>query len=170
MNSARDVLRAVLGVAWNVGLVAIVLAMIATMSAKNWNDSSGDAPANATPAVVSVSEVGKTRMTLEVGAGEPFSNYVLEDKEGKELLLVSYDRSGGLIVTLGQAFPIRPGYSAAADGTYNFEVAHGQFDYRLKLRPGAASGFMVTGPPYGTRESVNVTAEGKITREPLSVE
>ncbi|MDR3621733.1 MAG: hypothetical protein P4L85_20440 [Paludisphaera borealis] len=165
MKSARYALTAALGIVWNIGIVMIVLAMIVAMSSKNWTDSSADATENTPRSIISASDGEKTRAVLEVGAGKPFSNYVLEDKEGRELLLVTYSRSGSVIVTLGSAFPIRPGYSATVDGIYNLEVAHGGFEYRLKIRPGGTSGFTVSDPPYGGRKGVGVTAEGEFIQD-----
>lgn len=170
MKSARYALTAALGFVWNVGLAVIVLVMIVAMSSKNWNDSFADSPKNTARSIVSASDGEKTRAVLEVGAGKPFSHYVLEDKEGKELLLVTYSRSGSLIVTLGNNFPIRPGYSVTADGVYNFEVAHDGFDYRLKVRPGDTSGFTVRCPPHGDHKGVGVTAAGELIQDPLIVD
>ncbi|APW59170.1 hypothetical protein [Paludisphaera borealis] len=170
MRDARSVVTAALGIVWNMGIVVIVLAVLVAMSSKNWNDSFVDAPENTPQSIVSVSGADRARIALEVGEGKAYSHYILEDKEGKELLLVTYSRSGSLIVTLGEAFPIRPGYSATIDGFYNFVVANGGLDYRLKLRPGGSSGFTVSNRSEGLRDGLGVNVAGKLVHDPSVID
>jgi len=92
---------------------------------------------------VSKAAVETNRLVMSVGSGRSCAEYSLEDEEGRELLRVTYGRKGIVVVNLGDSFPIRPGFSAGLDGSYDFVVAHEGMDHRLKIRPGGPSKFTV---------------------------
>lgn len=84
-----------------------------------------------------------TRVKMAVGPGRSCSTYSLEDEQGRELLRVTYLRTGFVVVNLGETFPIRPGFSAGVDGNYEFVLAHEGVNHRLRVRPDGESGFTV---------------------------
>lgn len=83
------------------------------------------------------------RVKMKVSSDLPCAEYRLEDEQGREVLRVTYGRRGFVIVNLGEMFPIRPGFSAELDGTYDFSLIHEGVDHRLKVRPQGVSGFKV---------------------------
>jgi hypothetical protein len=94
---------------------------------------------------VSKAAVETTRMRMTVAPGRSCSDYSLEDEQGRELIRVTYGRTGFVNVTLGDAFPLRPGFSAGLDGLYDFVVAHDGMEHRLRIRPGGPSKFTIAG-------------------------
>jgi hypothetical protein len=92
---------------------------------------------------VSKAAVETTRVRMVVAPGRSCSDYSLEDEQGRELLRVTYLPKGVVNVTLGDAFPIRPGFSAGLDGRYDFVAAHDGMQHRLRIRPDGPSGFTI---------------------------
>jgi hypothetical protein len=122
-------------------LVATVLLSWTVSLERNGGDltSARDVPSS----LVSKSTIDPTRVRMEVGSGRPYSAYSLEDEEGRELIRVTYSRHGFVIVNLGEVFPLRPGFSARIDGSYDFVVDHEGVNHRLTIRPGGTSGFTI---------------------------
>jgi hypothetical protein len=87
--------------------------------------------------------VETTRVRMVVAQGRSCSDYSLEDEQGRELLRVTYVRTGFVNVTLGDAFPVRPGFSAGLDGLYDFVATHDGTVHRLRVRPGGPAGFTI---------------------------
>jgi hypothetical protein len=102
-----------------------------------------DAPRASRTSEVSKAVVETTRVRMIVAQGSSCSHYSLEDEQGRELLRVTYVPKGVVNVTLGDAFPIRPGFSAGTDGLYDFVAAHDGMEHRLRIRPGGPSGFTI---------------------------
>jgi hypothetical protein len=92
---------------------------------------------------VSEAAVETTRVRMIVAPGRSCSDYSLEDEQGREMLRVTYVPTGVVNVTLGDAFPIRPGFSAGLDGLYDFVASHDGTEHRLRIRPGGPAGFTI---------------------------
>lgn len=101
------------------------------------------APGDGRSSESSEAVVETTRLVMSVRPGRSCSEYALEDEEGRELLRVTYGRKGFVVVNLGDPFPLRPGFSAGLDGSYDFALTHEGMDHRLRIRPGGPSRFTV---------------------------
>jgi hypothetical protein len=119
---------AAVSLSWAIGVIAV--------------DGPG-APRASRTADVSEAAVETTRVRMVVAPGRSCSEYALEDEEGREFLRVTYVRKGFVNVTLGDAFPIRPGFSAGLDGQYDFVAAHDGMQHRLRIRPDGPAGFTI---------------------------
>jgi hypothetical protein len=103
---------------------------------------------------------------MTVREGNPYATYSLVDEGGEEVVQVTYVRSGGVVVRLGGGFPVRSSVSSQVDGAFEAAVNDGPVVYRLKIRPGGASGFSVADVPHGVREGLGIDREGKLVRDP----
>jgi hypothetical protein len=96
-----------------------------------------------------------TRVTMSVREGRLYATYLLEGGGGKEVVRVTYVRSGDVAVKLGDAFPVRPGFSARWDGTCVFAATDGDdVCYRLKMKPGGPSGFSISDAAHGVKDGL----------------
>jgi hypothetical protein len=150
------------------GAVVVVAAVQASMLLPLQVDRVGDSdpPADFRESVGQEFECETTDVNMRVAEGRPFSHYSLRDDEGKELLRVMYGRSGRVVVTWGEGFPVRAACSSTPGGPYSLDVVSDESYYRLVVRPEAASGFTVSGGPDGVRDGLGITRKGALVHGP----
>ncbi|MDR3620829.1 MAG: hypothetical protein P4L85_15870 [Paludisphaera borealis] len=167
MREARYALNAAYNLACWCAVVVVATALASSLSPPRVDhDGASDPPPELKQSVVSDFECETTEVGMHVAEGRLFSHYSLRDDEGKELLRVMYGRSGRVVVTWGESFPVKAACSAMPGGHYSMDVVSGESCYRLLVRPHAASGFTVSGGPDGVRDGLGVTPEGKLVHGP----
>jgi hypothetical protein len=151
--------------AFKVGALVVGMAWLAAIP-QAYRDRRGDAPAAATSALAAGPAADTIEVRMRPAEGRPYAFYSLQDEAGKELARVTYSLRG-LVVHLGEAFPARPGFSARADGSCDFVVAHGKIHYQFKLRPNGTSGLLILDDQQGDVDGLGVDRDGRLVRGPL---
>ena len=152
--------------------VVVMLALVAASWLLRVEAANGIVPkCDAPSSTASKSRVETTRVRMEIGSGRPFSLYRLEDEAGRELVRVTYGREGFIVINLGEVFPLRPGFSARIDGSYEFALTHEGVDHRLKVGPDGASGFQVISRSQPTVDpALKPSGGGASLNEPSAAE
>jgi hypothetical protein len=147
---AEYALTAACGVVRTCGVVVVATVLLSWLFSIEPDDGA-PGPHPASGALVSKSEIETTHVRLTRDSDKPFSTYSLEGEDGEEILRVTYVGRGDVVVNLGEAFPIRPGFSARRDGNYEFALTYDGVGHRLKVSPDDASGFRVVSRsgPFG---------------------
>jgi hypothetical protein len=160
MVRAGDVLRAAFSLAWKCGTVTMAVSLIAVMFASPRRFPGFDLPKAGAPATAAILGA-ETRVRMELPPGELVAKYSLVDERGDQLVQVSYFREGGVLVGLGEAFPVRPDFSAGRDGRCDFSVKHNDADYNLKLYPNGLSAVTIRDPREGDWHQFGISSEGE---------
>jgi hypothetical protein len=98
---------------------------------------------------------------MELPPGGFVAKYTLVDERGAPLVRVSYFREGGVLVGLGEAFPVRPDFSADRDGRCNFSAKYNDADYNLELFPNGLSAVTIQDPEEGGWHQFGISPEGR---------
>lgn len=81
----------------------------------------------------------KVQATLQVVAGSRTTQFVLCDKEGREIVELHLFESGDLVFRLGGHSPVHMGGSSAPDGKVALVVNAGGNGYEFKVRPNGSA-------------------------------
>jgi hypothetical protein len=166
MRGARYALIVAYNLAWMGATVLVAAGLISWNSPLESSESGSEPPREFHGAIGSEFQCETTEVRMGVAEGQPNSHYSLRDDEGKELLRVMYNRSGRVVVTWGEGFPVRAACSVMPGGAYEMSVRHGGSSYRLMVRPDATSGFTVSDSRFGVRDGLGVSPEGRLVHTP----
>jgi hypothetical protein len=128
----------------------------------------GESPSAAAPGsgpVTSSADGDKVRVVMDVGAGRRESTYVLEDREGADLVLVTYTRAGGVKIQCGSGLPFLAGGPAGANRAYEVEARHGRYLYRLGIRGNGSSDVSASGPADVVLGCLGITPAGEFVHD-----
>jgi hypothetical protein len=106
---------------------------------------------------------------MTVPAGVDSSNCSLVDEHGRQLLLATYRRDGGLKVRWGDAHPVQPVYSATPEGWLQFIVMEGPNRYEVTLDPAGVSGVRAFDVHNGRYHGLGYTKNGELVDDPWLV-
>lgn len=165
MKTAHFALVAAYEFAWKCGVIVIAIALLAAMTPKDRDFASTDSPGSVPQQVVSAAEGRNVEVNMEMAEGSYFSNCSLVDERGRELLHATYNRSGGLLVQWGEAFPVRPGCTATRDGRFQLDVMNDTIRCGLNIRQDGVMNFKALGSSLDDSRAPIAVEDGKLVDE-----
>lgn len=167
MNVVYSALAAAFEVAWKSGIIVVAIALIASMTSGEKGKASPESTEVDPAKEVATAPGGETnRVSMALPEGAFFSTCSLTDGEGNELIRATYDRTGGLWVHWGDAFPVQPAVTVTRRSAVEFTLRDRRALYHLRVRPQDASGLTISGPaPYG-RHGLGINESGEAVNDP----
>jgi hypothetical protein len=157
-------------VAWNCAVIAFVgLVLLGLVSPRR------DAPLSVEEergsGKAALREDGDVvRVSLDIARGDASSALVVEDREGREVVVVHLHRAGKFVLETGREAPVNAVVHATSDGGLYVGVCRKEQDAQLGLlaRPDGTNGFEVRDRRFNdvVLGRWEITGEGKALRPP----